>query len=100
MVKKDIYRMLAVGLIFPVDEVESISVIVVKIKKGIDDIRICVDYKSLKSNCVNDPFPTPFSDEVLDQVVRNEAYYFTNGFLSYHQVIILEENKRMNTFNT
>jgi hypothetical protein len=72
--------MLAAGLIFPVDEAEWISLIVIQSKKGIDDIRVCVDYKSLNSACVHDPFPTPFSDEVLNHVVGNEAYSFTDGF--------------------
>jgi hypothetical protein len=72
--------MLAAGLIFPVDEAEWISPIVIQSKKGIDDIRVCVDYISLNSSCVHDPFPTPFSDEVLDQVVGNEAYSFIDGF--------------------
>jgi hypothetical protein len=79
-VKKEIDIMLAVGLIFPMDEAEWISPIVIQSKKGIDDIRVYVDYRSLNSSCVHDPFPTPFSDEVLDQVVGNEAYSFTNGF--------------------
>lgn len=39
-----------------------------------------------------DPFPTPFSDEVLDNVVGNEAYYFADGFSGYHPVRIVEED--------
>jgi hypothetical protein len=59
-----------------------------------------VDYKSLNSACVHDPFPTPFSDEVLDQVAGNEAYSFTDGFSGYHQVRIVEEDKKKTTFTT
>jgi len=72
--------MLAYGLIFPMDKIEWINPIVIQRKKGIDDIRVCVDYRSLKSAFVHDHFPTPFSDEFLDKVVNNEAYSFTNGF--------------------
>jgi hypothetical protein len=99
-VKKEIDRMLAVGIIFPVDEAEWISPIVIQRKKGTDDIRVCVDYMSLNSACVHDPFPTPFSDEVLDQVAGNEAYSFTDGFFGYHQVRIAEEDKKNTTFTT
>jgi hypothetical protein len=53
-----------------------------------------VDYKSLNVSCVHDPFPTPFSDEFLDQVMRNEYYSFTDGFLGYHQVRIVEERRK------
>jgi hypothetical protein len=61
--------MLTVGMIFLVDEAEWIGPIVIQNKKGTEDIRVCVDYRSLNSACVHNPFPTPFSDEVLDQVV-------------------------------
>jgi hypothetical protein len=89
--------MLEVGIIFPVDEVEWIIHIVIQRKNGTDDIRGCVDYKSLNSSCVHDAFPTPFSDEVLDQVARNEAYSFIDGFTGYHKVRIVEEYKRNTT---
>jgi len=65
-VKREIDRMLASGLIFPVDKSDWISPIVIQIKKYTYDIRICVDFRSFNSACVHDPFPTPFSDEVLD----------------------------------
>jgi hypothetical protein len=59
-----------------------------------------VNYKSLNVACVHDHFPTPFSDEVLDQVTRNEAYYFTDGFFVYHQVRTAIEDQRKTTFTT
>ena len=33
---------------------------------------------------VDDPFPTPFSDEILDNVGGKEAYSFTDIFSGYH----------------
>lgn len=44
---------------------------------GIQD---CMDFKDLKSICINYPFPTPFSDEFLDQVKGRRKYSFTNNF--------------------
>jgi hypothetical protein len=85
-VKKEIDRVLAFGLIFHVDKDEWISPIMIQTKKYMDYIRVCVVYQSLNVACVHDPFPTPFSDEVLDQVVGNQAYSFTDGFFEYHQV--------------
>lgn len=58
--------------------------------KDTEDIRVCVDFKSYNSACVHDPFPTPFSDEVLDKVAGKGAYSFTDGFSGYHQVRIAE----------
>jgi hypothetical protein len=68
-VKREIDKMLEVGLIFAVEEEEWVSPIVIQSKKGTEDIRVCVDYISLNFSCVHDPFPTPFTDEVLEQVV-------------------------------
>jgi hypothetical protein len=83
-VKKEMDIMLEIGMIFPMDEVEWINPIVIQKKKGNEDIQVCMDYKSLNDVCVHDPFPTPFSDEVLDRVAWNESYYFTDGFSGYH----------------
>lgn len=47
-------------------------------KKG--EIRIYVDLRKLNDACVIDPFPTPFMDEVLDNVGGHEAYSFSDGF--------------------
>jgi hypothetical protein len=40
---------------------------------------------------LHDPFPTPFIDEVLDNVGGQEVYSFTDGFLGYHQIMIAKE---------
>jgi hypothetical protein len=49
---------------------------------------------------VHDPFPTPFTDEVLEQVAGKESYSFIDGFTRYHQVRIVEEEKKKTTFIT
>jgi len=79
-VMKEIDKILIVCLVFPVDEVEWINHIFIQDKKDLEDIRVCVDYKSLNNACVHDLFPTPFSNEVMKNVAGNEAYSFTDGF--------------------
>jgi hypothetical protein len=49
---------------------------------------------------LHDPFPTPFTNEVLEQVSGKEAYSFTDRFSGYRQVRIAEEDKRKNVFIT
>jgi len=56
-----------------------------------------VDYRRLNASCVHDNFPTPFRNEVLDKVARNEEYSFTDGFFGYHQVRITEEDRKKTT---
>jgi len=47
--------------------------------KNTGEIRICVDLRNLINSCVTDPFPTPFTDELLDNMGGKEAYYCTNA---------------------
>jgi hypothetical protein len=58
--------MMEAGLIFAVEEAERVSPIVIQRKKCTKDIRVCVDYRSLNFACMHDPFPTPFTNEVLE----------------------------------
>ena len=47
---------------------------------------------------MHDPFPTPFKDEVMDNLGGMKSYSFTNGFLGYHQVRIAKEYHKKTTF--
>jgi hypothetical protein len=96
-VHKELDWMLDVGIIVPVEESDWISPMVVQPKKT-GDIQIYVDLRSLNTTCIHDPFPTPFTDEVLENVGSREAYSFTDGFSGYHQVQIVEEDQDKTTF--
>jgi hypothetical protein len=65
-VKREIDEMLEAGIIFLVEEEEWVSPISSQRKKGTKEIRVCVDYKSLNSVCVREPFPTSFTNEVIE----------------------------------
>jgi hypothetical protein len=84
-VKIELDRMLEAGIIEPVEELEWISPMVVQDKKK-GEIRICIDLRKLNDACLHDPFPTPFTDEVLDSVGGQEVYSFIDGFSGYHQI--------------
>ena len=63
-VKDEIDKMLAAGIIEPVEESEWVSPMVVQEKKTKGDIKICVDLCKLNDASLHDPFSTPFTDEV------------------------------------
>eukprot|EP00253_Pinus_taeda_P004786 PITA_04786 len=92
--------MLETIIIEPVEESKWVSPMVVQEKKQKDEIRICIDLKKLNDACLHDPFMTPFTDEVLDNVGGHEAYSFTDGFSGYHQMNIALEDKSKTTFTT
>jgi hypothetical protein len=77
---------------------EWISPIVVKYNKTIG-IGICVDLRKLNYACLHDPFPTPFTDEVLENVGGHESYYFTDGFSRYHYINIVREDIHKTNFS-
>jgi len=62
--------------------------------------RICiyVDLHNLNDACVHDPFPTPFANEILENVGGREVFYFMDGFSSYHQEKIAEKDRHKKTF--
>jgi hypothetical protein len=78
-VKEEIDRMLEAGIIEPVTRV--------RMDQSNGDSgqenrwnQICVDLRKLNDAFLHDPFPTPFTDEVLENVGGHEAYSFTDGF--------------------
>ena len=56
--------------------------------------------RNLNNACLHDPFPTPFTDEVLENVGGHEAYSFTYGFSGYYQIKIAHEDRYSTTFST
>jgi hypothetical protein len=61
---------------------------------------ICVDLRKLNDACLHDPFPTPFMDEVLENVGGHEAYSFIDRFSGYHQIKIAHEDRHKTMFAT
>ena len=66
--------------------------------KTIEKVRICVNPRKVNDACLHGPFPTPFTDEVIESVRGKEMYSFTDGFLGYYQVRIVKEDRHKTTF--
>ena len=92
-VRLDLEKMLALGIIEPIEESDWVSLMVVQEKKQKGEIRICVNLEKLNDACVHDPFPMSFIYEILDNVGEQEALSFTHDFSGYHQIKIVLENK-------
>jgi hypothetical protein len=56
--------------------------------------------RKLTDAFLHDPFPTPFTDEVLENVGGHEAYSFTDGFSGYHHIRRAQEDRHKTTFAT
>ena len=68
--------------------------------KTIGEVKICVELRKLNDACMHDPFPTPFTDEVLESVGGQEMYSFNDDFFGHHQVRIMKEDRHKTTFVT
>jgi len=49
---------------------------------------------------MHDPFPIPFTDEVLEGVGGQEMYLFRYGFFGYYKIQITKEDQHKMTFVT
>jgi hypothetical protein len=45
---------------------------------------ICVDFKKLNVPTKKDPYPLPFTNEVLNIIVGHDVYSFLDGYFRYH----------------
>lgn len=62
------------------------------------EIRICVNLWKMNNAYVNNPFPTPFTYEILENMGGEEIYSFIDVFLSFHRVKIAKEDCHKATF--
>jgi hypothetical protein len=102
MVKEETDRLLEAGFIYPVNNSEWVSPIVVVPKKvGADgkvNIRVCQDFRKLNSATKKEYFPLPFTDIILDHVAGHQRYSFLDGFSGYNQVFIQMSDQLKTTF--
>jgi len=83
--------LLTTRFIEPVEEATWLSPIVVIPKKN-GKLKICIDFIKLNV-ATKDPYPLPFTNEVLNTIIGYEAYYFLDGYLGYHQISIAPKDK-------
>ncbi len=82
-VEQDINKLLATRFIQLVEEATWLSPIVVVLKKN-GKLKICVDFRKLNKVTKKNPYPLPFSNEILNIVVGYEVYSFLEGYSGYH----------------
>jgi hypothetical protein len=59
-----------------------------------------VDYRHLNKASPKDDFPLPHIDILVDNAARNATYSFMDGFSSYNQNRMAEEDKEKTIFVT
>jgi len=75
-----------------------VTQVVIPKKNG--KLRICLDFRKLNVATKKDPYPLPFTNEMLNIIARYEAYSFLDGYSRYHQISIALEDRYKITFVT
>ncbi|GJV80634.1 reverse transcriptase domain-containing protein [Tanacetum coccineum] len=114
-VKKEIVKLLDIGIIYPIANSPWVSPIHCVLKKGgitvvtnernelvptrtITGWRLCIDYRKLNEAIAKDHFPLPFMDQMLERLAGNKYFCFLDGFSGYFQIPIDPIDQEKTTF--
>ena len=115
VVKKEVLKLLDVGVIYPIADSKWVSPTqVVPKKSGVTVVvnenneliltrvtsswRVCIDYRKLNAGTRKDHFPLPFVDQMLERVAGHEFCCFLDGYSGYNQIEIALEDQEKTTF--
>jgi len=104
-VRKEVLKLLAASLIYPISDSAWVSPVqVVPKKRGMTVIkndkdelistrtvngwRICIDYRKLNDATQKDHYPFPFMDQMLERLVWQSYYCFPDGYSGYNQIVV------------
>jgi hypothetical protein len=114
VLKKEVLKLLHVGIIYPIPYSEWVSLVQVVPKKGgmtvvensknelipqrtITGWRMCIDYRKLNKATKKDNFQLPFIDEILERLEKH-SFFFFDGYSGYHQIPIHPDDQNKATF--
>ena len=86
-VKKELNKLLAARIIFPVRHAQWVANLV-PVRKKSGDIRLCVDFRNLNKVSEKDNYPVPPMEKILQQVSGSEMFSLLDGFSGYNQVLV------------
>ncbi len=91
IIRKEIDRMLAAGIITPLESPWTSPVVIATKKDG--SPRFSVDYRKLNSMMHADRWPFPRVDEILDDMRGSSVFTTTDLFQGYWQIKMDETSK-------
>ncbi|CAN6579840.1 unnamed protein product [Malus baccata var. baccata] len=115
VVKKEVIKLLDVGIIYPISDSKWVSPIqVVPKRSGVTVVkneanelmptrvqnswRVCTDYRKINSTTRKDHFPVPFIDQMLERLAGHSHYCFLDGYSRYNQIAVAPEDQEKMTF--
>ncbi len=73
---------------------------IIIVPKKNEKLKNCIDFRKLNVATKKDPYPLPFTDEMLNIVIGYEEYFFLDGYLRYHQISIALKDRYKTGFVT
>nr|GEV35091.1 reverse transcriptase domain-containing protein [Tanacetum cinerariifolium] len=115
VIKKEVLKLLDVGLIYPISNSSWVSPVHCVPKKGgftvveneenkliptrlVTGWHVCIEYRKLNETTRKDHFLLPFMDQMLERLAGNEYYCFLDGFSGYFQISIDPKDQEKPTF--
>jgi len=115
VVRKEVLKLLDVGIIYPVSDSAWVSSVQVILKKGGITVikndnnelipirtttgwRVCMGYRKLNQATKKDNFSLPFIDQILERLAGHAFYYFLDRYPGYNQIAIALEDQEKMTF--
>ena len=110
VVRKEVLKLLDVGMIYAISDSNWVSPVQVVPKKGGIIVvkndnnelipsrttwwRVCMDYRKLNKAAHKDHFPLPFNDQILERLSGHVCCYFLDGYSGYNQIAIALEDQK------
>jgi len=73
---------------------------IVPVPKKDGKVRMCVDYRDLNRASLEDNFPLPHIDTLVNNTAKFSLFSFMNGFSGYNQIKMAPEDMEKTTFIT
>ena len=83
LVKAEIEKMHAAGIIVPIRYLEWVSNLV-SFRKKAGEIRLYIDFRNLNRASLKDNYPLPKMDHILQRVVGSKRISLLDGFSGYN----------------
>ncbi|CAN6552461.1 unnamed protein product [Malus baccata var. baccata] len=115
VVKKEVIKLLDVGIIYPISDSKWVSPIqvvpkqseVTVLKNEANELmpthvqnswRVCTNYQKINNTTRKNHVPVPFIHQMLERLAGHSHYCFLDGYSGYNQIAVAPEDQENMTF--